>query len=112
MSQDSPADLVIQKLRRLIAEKVAEAGPGSLRRQVAEKMLGLSDDDLLDTIGNALRPNPHRVGCPPQETRRELAMRTRPVIDPWWEHVLTCSPCATEIRELGRRHRPGTSTRH
>lgn len=111
MSQDSAADLVIQKLRRLLAEKVAEADAGSLRRRVGEKMLGMSDDELLDTIGNAVHPNPHRVGCPPQETRRELALRPRPVIDPWREHVLKCSPCATEIRELGR-HRPKTPTRH
>ena len=65
-------------------------------------MLELSDDALLDTIYSAVEPNPDRVGCPPREALRELAMRIRPLSDPLWDHVMECAPCRIDVREMGR----------
>ena len=65
-------------------------------------MLGLSDDALFDTLYGSVEPNPDRVGCPPRETLRELAMRTRPLSDPLWDHVMACAPCRIDVREMGR----------
>ena len=65
-------------------------------------MLELSDDALLDTIYSSVEPNPDRVGCPPREALRELAMRTRPLSDPLWDHVMECAPCRIDVREMGR----------
>src|SRR5687768_10324293 len=77
-------------------------------------MLELSDDALLDTIYSAAEPNPDRVGCPPREALRELAMRTRPLSDPLWDHVMECTPCRIDVREMGRGRaaaRPRSSMR-
>ena len=73
-------------------------------------MLELSDDALLDTIYSSVEPNPDRVGCPPREALRELAMRTRPLSDPLWDHVMECAPCRIDVREMGR-DRPATPVR-
>jgi len=65
-------------------------------------MLELSDDELLDTIYGAAEPNFDRVGCPPREALRELAIRTRSLSDPLWDHVMECAPCRVDVREMGR----------
>ena len=76
MTQGSPADLVVQKLRTLIREKANQAPSGSPEHYRLQEMLELSDDALFDTLYSSVEPNPDRVGCPPRETLRELAMRT------------------------------------
>jgi len=73
-------------------------------------MLELSDDALFDTLYSSVEPNPDRVGCPPREALRELAMRTRPLSDPLWDHVMECAPCRVDVREMGR-DRPVTPVR-
>jgi hypothetical protein len=102
VTQESPADLVVQKLRTLIREKVSQAPSGSPEQYRLQEMLELSDEALLDTIYSAVEPNPDRVGCPPQEVLRELAMRIRPLSDPLWDHVMECAPCRIDVRKMGR----------
>jgi hypothetical protein len=102
LTQGSPADLVVQKLRSLIMEKATQAPSGSPERYRLQEMLELSDDALLDTIYGSAEPNSERVGCPPQEILRELAVRTRSLSDPLWDHVMECAPCRIEVREMGR----------
>ena len=65
-------------------------------------MLELPDDALLDTIYSSVEPNPDRLGCPTREALREIAMRTRPLSDPSWDHVMDCAPCRIDVREMGR----------
>ena len=102
VTQESPSDLVVvQKLRALIAEKANQARSGSPERYRLQEMLDLTDDALLDSIYSQIEPNPTRVGCPPQETLRELATRTRRLSDPWWDHVMTCSACGVDVRQMG-----------
>jgi hypothetical protein len=100
--QASPADVVVQKLRTLIKEKAAQAPSGSPEQYRLQEMLELSDDALLDTIYSSVEANPDRVGCPPREALRELALRKRPLSDPLWDHVMECAPCRTDVREMGR----------
>jgi hypothetical protein len=102
VTQASPADVVVQKLRTLIKEKATQAPSGSPEQYRLEEMLELSDDALLDTIYRSVEPNPDRIGCPPREALRELALRTRPLSDPLWDHVMECAPCRTDVRELGQ----------
>jgi hypothetical protein len=102
VTQGSPADLVVQKLRTLIKEKATQAPSGSPEQYRLQEMLELSDDALLDTMYSSVEPNPDRVGCPPREALRELAMRTRPLSDPLWDHVMECAPCRIDMRETGR----------
>jgi hypothetical protein len=110
VTQGSPADLVVLKLRTLIREKATQAPSGSPEQYRLHEMLELSDDALLDTIYSAAEPNPDRVGCPPREALRELAIRTRPLSDPLWDHVMECSPCRIDVREIGRE-RPAVPVR-
>jgi hypothetical protein len=102
VTQASPADVVVQKLRTLIKEKAAQAPSGSPEQYRLQEMLELSDDALLDTIYSSVEANPDRVGCPPREALRELAVRKRPLSDPLWDHVMECAPCRTDVREMGR----------
>jgi hypothetical protein len=102
VTQASPADVVVQKLRALLKEKAAQAPSGSPEQYRLQEMLELSDDALLDTIYSSVEANPDRVGCPPREALRELAVRKRPLSDPLWDHVMECAPCRTDVREMGR----------
>jgi hypothetical protein len=102
VTQASPADVVVQKLRTLIKEKAAQAPSGSPEQYRLQEMLELSDDALLDTIYSSVEANPDRVGCPPREALRELAVRKRPLSDPLWDHVMECAPCRIDVREMGR----------
>jgi hypothetical protein len=102
VTEKSPADLVLQKLRTLIRDKANQAPSGSPEHYRLQEMLELSDEALLDTIYSSVEPNPDRVGCPPREALRELAMRTRPLSDPLWDHVMECAPCRIDVREMGR----------
>jgi hypothetical protein len=102
VAQESPADLVVQKLRTLLREKATQAPSGSPEHYRLQEMLELTDDALLDTIYSSVEANPDRVGCPPREALRELAMRTRPLSDSLWDHVMECAPCRIDVREMGR----------
>ena len=86
----------------LIREKASQVPSGSPEHYRLQEMLELSDDALLDTIYSAVEPNPDRVGCPPREVLRELAMRLRPLSDPLWDHVMECAPCRIDVRKMGR----------
>jgi hypothetical protein len=105
VTQGSSANLVVHKLRILIRQKATQAASGSPDHSRLQKMLELSDDALLDTIYNSVDANPDRVGCPPRDALRELATRTRPLSDPWWDHVMACAPCRIDVREMGRVER-------
>ena len=37
-------------------------------------------------------------------------MRTRPLSDPLWDHVMECAPCRIDVREMGRE-RPAVPVR-
>jgi hypothetical protein len=102
LTQGSPADLVVQKLRTLIREKASQVPSGSPEHYRLQEMLELSDDALFDTLYGSVEPNPDRVGCPPRETLHELAMRARSLSDPLWDHVMECAPCRVDVREMGR----------
>ena len=102
MTQESPADLVVLKLRTLIREKATQARPGSPEQYRLQEMLELSDDALLDTIYSSAEPNLDRIGCPAREALRALAMRARPLSDPLWDHVMECAPCRIDVREMGQ----------
>jgi hypothetical protein len=102
VTQGSPTDLVVQKLRTLIRDKASQESPGSPEQYRLQEMLELSDDALLDTIYSSVEPNPDRIGCPPREALRELAMRARPLSDPLWDHVMECAPCRVDVRDMGR----------
>jgi hypothetical protein len=86
----------------MIREKATQAPSGSPEQYRLQEMLELSDDALLDTIYSSVEPNPDRVGCPPREALGELAVRTRPLSDPLWDHVMECAPCRIDVREMGR----------
>jgi hypothetical protein len=102
LTQGSPADLVVQKLRTLIREKANQAASGSPEQYRLQELLELPDEALLDTIYSSAEPNSDRVGCPPREALRELAVRRRPLSDPLWDHVMECAPCRVDVREMGR----------
>jgi hypothetical protein len=102
LTQGSPADLVVQKLRTLIREKANQAASGSPEQYRLQELLELPDETLLDTIYRSAEPNSDRVGCPPREALRELAVRRRPLSDPLWDHVMECAPCRIDVRQLGK----------
>ena len=60
-----------------------------------------------DEVDDALRvanPNPTRQGCPPHDVLVALSRRERPIEDPAYEHLLDCSPCYVEVRDMQRTH--------
>lgn len=69
----------------------------------------------LDDVLRGAHPNPTREGCPPHHVLVALSRRERPIDDPAWEHLLDCSPCYAEVRDLqrgsGRRARGVMTTR-
>lgn len=105
LNEETPNDPVVEKLRKLIAEKVAKVHPGTPEHYRLVETLELSDEALVDYLFAHIEPNPDRVGCPPRAVLIELAQRTRPLTDPWWDHVMSCSPCRIDVRELGRTQR-------
>ena len=110
MTQGSPSDLVVQKLRTRLREKATQASAGSPEQYRLHELLELSDNALLDTIYSSVEPNPDRVGCPPRSALQELATRTRLLSDPLWDHVMECAPCRIDVREMGRE-RPAVPVR-
>ena len=59
----------------------------------------LRTDDIDYVLGYA-NPNATRIGCPPRDVLIALAGRERPIDDPAYEHLATCSPCYREFRDL------------
>ncbi len=64
--------------------------------------LGFGDE--LDDVLRGANPNPTRQGCPPRDVLVALSRRERPMDDPDWEHLLECSPCYCEVRDMQRAH--------
>ena len=95
MNRESPEDPV-HKLRRVTAEKASELPPRSPGRQTLQKLLDLTDAELVNQIFSLAHPNPDRTGCPPREVLVELTRGKRPLTDAWWQHVTQCSPCHVE----------------
>ena len=58
----------------------------------------------LDAVLRGAHPNPTRKGCPPHDVLVTLSRRERPIDDAAWEHLLDCSPCYVEVREMQRTH--------
>jgi hypothetical protein len=59
---------------------------------------GFLPDDLADLAFAFHAENPDRRGCPSQQILRALATRSRPIGDPWYEHLRSCSNCYREVR--------------
>lgn len=56
--------------------------------------------DPLDEALRVANPNPTRQRCPSHDVLVALARRERPIEDPAYEHLLDCSPCYAEVRDL------------
>ena len=56
--------------------------------------------DLVDEALRVANPNPTGQGCPSHDVLVSLARRERPIEDPAYEHLLDCSPCYAEVRDL------------
>jgi len=76
--RQSPADLILQKLRARLAAKASHESPGSPEHYRIQEMLAMSDEALLDTMFNVVDQNPDRIGCPRREALHELAIPTAP----------------------------------
>lgn len=64
--------------------------------------LGFGDE--LDEVLRGANPNPTRQGCPSHDVLVALSRRERPIEDPAYEHLLECSPCYVEVRDMQRAH--------
>ena len=64
--------------------------------------LGFGDE--LDEVLRGANPNPTRQGCPARDVLVALSRRERPIEDPAYEHLLECSPCYIEVRDMQRAH--------
>lgn len=69
--------------------------------------LGFGHD--LDEVLRGAHPNPTREGCPQHDVLVALSRRERPIDDPAWEHLLDCSPCYAEVRDMQRADLIATS---
>lgn len=58
------------------------------------------DDDEIDRVLGQANPNPRRVGCLPHDVLVSLAERRQPLNAPGYEHLLECSECYREFRQL------------
>lgn len=71
--------------------------------------LGFGDE--IDEVLRGANPNPTRQGCPPHDVLMELSRRAKPIGDPAYEHLLECSPCYAEVRDMQRAHVVATQAR-
>lgn len=67
-------------------------------------LAALGFGDALDEVLRVANPNPTRRGCPPHDVLVALSRRERPIEDPSYEHLLECSPCYGEVRNMQRAH--------
>ena len=58
-------------------------------------------DEIAEVLGCAI-PNTNRTGCRSIEMLQALAKRQRPISEPWYQHLLVCSPCYCAVRVLQR----------
>ncbi len=58
------------------------------------------NDDEIDRVLGQANPNPSRLGCLPREVLISLAARRQPLNAPGYEHLLECSECYREFRQL------------
>jgi hypothetical protein len=58
----------------------------------------------LDEMFRRANPNPTREGCPSPDVLAALARRERPIGDLAYEHLIDCSPCYIDVREMQRAH--------
>ena len=63
-------------------------------------------DDEIDRLLSQANPNPRRVGCLPHDVLVSLAARRQPLSAPGYEHLLECSECYREFRELQDKEAP------
>lgn len=67
---------------------------------------GPTDDDTakfggdIDEVLSRANPNPERLDCLTRDTLIELVTRAKPLGDPGYEHLLTCSACYRLFRSL------------
>ena len=71
---------------------------------------------VLDLLTQGLSrefPNPQRVGCPDSAVLRGIAFRKLRLaeVEPWLEHLGSCSPCFQEFTEL-RKQATSSTTPH
>ena len=60
--------------------------------------------DAIDRVLRGANPNPTREGCPHHDVLVALSRRERPIGDPAYEHLLKCSPCYCEVRDMQWAH--------
>lgn len=73
-----------------------------------------ADDDVrqgddIDEVLSHANPNTERIDCPPRDTLVGLARRSKSIDDPGFEHLVKCSPCYREFRELQAVPAPAAS---
>ena len=71
-----------------------------VRRGKRRHSVPFTPENEIDVVLGAASPNPARVGCPPGDVLVELARRTRSITDPWYDHLIDCSPCYRAVRAL------------
>jgi len=79
-------------------------------RQVLSEQEEFNTDEkrVLDLLTQGLSrefPNPQRVGCPDSAVLRGIAFRKLRLaeVEPWLEHLSSCSPCFQEFTELRKQ---------
>src|SRR5271166_1736775 len=79
-------------------------------RQVLSEHEGFNKEEnrVLDLLTKGLSrefPNPQRVGCPDSAVLRGIAFRRLRLseVEPWLEHLSSCSPCFQEFTELRKQ---------
>ena len=65
-------------------------------------LAALGFDEDFDEILRGASPNPTRQGCPAPNVLAALSRRERPIEDHAYEHLLECSPCYCEVRDMQR----------
>jgi hypothetical protein len=60
----------------------------------------ISYPNEIDVVFGLANPNPDRVGCPSRDALVALSRRERPIGDPAYDHLIRCSPCYLDVREL------------
>ena len=71
--------------------------PDESPSQISEEIQRLLQQSILDNY-----PNPERRGCPGNAVLLDVARRTFPIHDTYWEHATHCSPCFAEFLTFRR----------
>ncbi len=70
------------------------------RRNQTPDLAAFGFGEPFDEVLRAANPNPTRQGCPSHDVLVALSRRERPIEDPAYEHLLDCSQCYAEVRDL------------